>query len=680
MTQTATNIVCPLSTFMKKGPAMKNSVSKFLCSLSLARAGLAPGLVILLVGGTGPRLAAQSDNFNSGALSSNWSHYDSGMIAAANGVSGLDVTYSFPTDGTGGDALRIQCPADAPYDSAFGPARALVFRTDVLYNGRFSLGVDVIAWNNNIDQAFGPFWFIQDPGPGTTDGYVLTFEPVGGNEVRISRVDSEVGTAVAITGTVVLDPTQRYRFLATSHDGSTFLGQVFNSTDLANPVAGAIASDSSYSGGHMGLLSYDAASPAVNGADVTYDNYNATAPAAGAMGATVAHLAPAPGERAAAIYPTVSVAILNRDTTVSASSILLWMDGTLVPASALTIVGSITEAKNPASVPNTFAGATVSYPIPSLLPPGSVHTNSIAFSDSLGSWQTNTWAWTTAYPYLFASNSLPIGTLSVPGFDARMVQSSAANISGTGGLDNSVASAEAVLANPPQYKVDLAATNIVQFLAWDLNATAYGAVTNFPGLCIPPATVNSFAVETFAYLQLTAGHQQFYVHDDDTVGIYSGTNLMDTSIVLVQTTGVTHAPFDFIVEADGLYPFHIIYEQGGGSAYLVLHSVNLSDNSQTLVNAPGGVSAFYPLVCKSSTSVAGPYTVDAAANAGNALTTASVLCDGSGAALNLAVTGGTLTVPISGPAKFYRLDGPRATQITSITKSGSNVVITYQAP
>jgi len=123
-----------------------------------------------------------------------------------------------------------------------------------------------------------------------------------------------------------------------------------------------------------------------------------------------------------------------------------------------------------------------------------------------------------------------------------------------------------------------------------------------------------------------------------------------------------------------------MYEQGQGSAFLVMHSVNLSDNSETLLNAPGGVNAFYPLVCRSSTSVAGPYTADAAANAGNVLTTASTLCDGAGAALNLTVTGGTLTVPISGPAKFYLLDSPRPTKITGFTKAGSSLVITYEVP
>jgi len=107
--------------------------------------------------------------------------------------------------------------------------------------------------------------------------------------------------------------------------------------------------------------------------------------------------------------------------------------------------------------------------------------------------------------------------------------------------------------------------------------------------------------------------------------------------------------------------------------------VNLSDGSKTLVNATGGVNAYYPLVCQSSASVAGPYAVDAAANAGNVIITAGVLCDGAGTALNQSLTGGTVTVPISGAKRFYRLNAPRSSTITGITKSGSNVVITYQA-
>ena len=42
------------------------------------------------------------------------------------------------------------------------------------------------------------------------------------------------------------------------------------------------------------------------------------------------------------------------------------------------------------------------------------------------------------------------------------------------------------------------------------------------------------------------------------------------------------------------------------------------------------------------------------------------------------VTGGTLTFPIPSAPKYYRLDGPRKTKITSVAKSGSNLVINYQ--
>jgi hypothetical protein len=145
----------------------------------------------------------------------------------------------------------------------------------------------------------------------------------------------------------------------------------------------------------------------------------------------------------------------------------------------------------------------------------------------------------------------------------------------------------------------------------------------------------------------------------------------------VENNGTTHLDFNLVAAADGLYPIHIIYEQGGGAACLVLTS--LDGGATNVVNTSGAPTAYYPLAVKSATAVAGPYTADAAANAGNVLATADVLCDGTGTALNQTLTGGTITVPISGSPKFYRLDGPRPSKITSIKKSGSNVVITYQA-
>jgi hypothetical protein len=339
----------------------------------------------------------------------------------------------------------------------------------------------------------------------------------------------------------------------------------------------------------------------------------------------------------------------------------------------------VSKPHNPAANGTAFPGATVTYSNGVLYAWGSQHTNTVAFKDSNNTWQTNTWTWTTAYPYLFAGDSLPIGSLSTRGFDARLAHSAAANMGGSGGLNNSLASARAVLTVPPQYAVDYAATGLVQSVAWALDASSYGANTNFPGLCIGTTTYqDSFAVETFTYLQLSAGVHRFYVDSDDAVGVYSGTNLADTSTVLVQNNGTLHTSFDFVVAADGLYPFTIIYQEGGHPAVLVLSSENLSDGTRTLLNDTGGVPAFYPLVWSSATSVAGPYTVDAVASANNSIRTSNVLCDGSGDPLNQVVTGGTLSVPVGSAAKFYRLAAPRSSKITSIKKTGSNLVINYQ--
>lgn len=668
------------------------SYSKLLCSPSRSLAGLAAAAALSLAGAGALLAQTITDNFNDQSDAS-WTEYNLAVIGAGYG----GATFTFPPNPAGPSgnyAYRIQAGPTGSDPFGIGPARAGSFRADALYGGppysvRFLAGVDLVAWNPaTLDQDVGMLFMVNPTtiGPGSTDGYALSYQ-ASDTTLYLSTVTSEATHTIG-EQPVALDPTHQYRLVVSTHDGFTFLGTVFDTAQSNNPVASALTQDYTYQNapGVFALVVLQEQHPSDKGVDATFDNYYSTAPAAGTMPATVTDLSPPPAGKATEIYPTVSVGILNRDTTVNASSIQLWLDGVRIPNGSLTIDPNyVYKPNNPSANGQSFPGATITCSNLTLYPVGTRHTNAVVFMDSNSVLQSNAWTWTTAYPFLSASNSLPLGSLSLPGFDARMVQSSAANIGGTGGLNNSVASAKAVLAY--QYAVDLAATNIVQAVAWGLNAgqngSEYGAITNFPGLCIPPGNPNSFAVQTLAYLQLTAGYHQFYVDSDDTVGIYSGTNLTDTSIVLLETTGVAHQSFAFVVEADGLYPFNIIYEEGGGAAYLVLNSVNLSDNSQTLLNTPGGVPAFYPLVCKSSTSVAGPYTVDAAANLGNVLAEIPVSCDGTNInmmSFNQEVTGGTLTVPISGPTKFYRLDGPRATRITGINKSGSNWVIPYLAP
>ena len=81
-----------------------------------------------------------------------------------------------------------------------------------------------------------------------------------------------------------------------------------------------------------------------------------------------------------------------------------------------------------ADYPHIFPGATITYQIPDLLPNLSKHTNIVVFQSEESVWYTNSWTWTSAWPYLWASNSLPLGTLSATGFRARTVQSVNANL------------------------------------------------------------------------------------------------------------------------------------------------------------------------------------------------------------------------------------------------------------
>ncbi|MEI7935271.1 MAG: immunoglobulin domain-containing protein [Verrucomicrobiota bacterium] len=568
---------------------MQEPPSGLLCPLSPARVGWAPALVILLLGVATLQAQTIIDDFNSGN-DTNWTHYALPLYGTP--------SYTFPPDGSGGYAYRIQAPPTGTDPFGLRNARAGSLRMQASYTNRFSVGVDLLTANTTWNHYVGMVFKLRNIGLGTTAGYAAL---CSANMIYLESITNEASTFIG--GQLVpFDPTHSYRLVVSTHDGSTYLLTAFDKLQPNSPLASAISSDHTYDGvaGPCGLMVVQEDYPsAIEGGDATFDKYLSTAPAAGAMPATVTDLSPPPAGKATALYPTVAVGILNRDTTVNTNSILLWLDGVQIPYGSLTIDANYVYKPQNAGVNQTyFNGATVTYSNGIQYAWGSQHTNVVAFMDSTSTWQTNTWTWTTAYPYLFASNSLPIGSLSLPGFNTRLVVSykpgslAYANIA-NGGLHNSLVSAQAVLASPSQYSSNLSSTNIAQLVAWDLTPPdIYGAVSNFPGL---GTNQNSFALQAAAYLQLTAGLHRFYVDSDDCVAIYSGTNVTDTSTVLFARYDGTvyHESFDFLVAADGLYPFNIIYEQGTGPAYLVLHSVNLADNSQTLLNAPGGIRAFY---------------------------------------------------------------------------------------
>lgn len=658
---------------------MKNSSATFRSSLSLARAGLASALAIILLGAAAPPLAAQSDNFNDGN-DTGWSHYS----LTAFGIPYGGTSYTFPNDDSTGKAYHIEVAATGTDPYGVKNARGGSYLPTPTYTSRFSVASDLLSWSTTGRPTFGLMWYMHSIGLGTTLGYVGTWSPNAAN-IYLSMVYTEgqayYFAALNKDGDLTLNSTDRIRMEVSSHDGQTFVMTAYNLLEPNTPWCSAIGQDTAWYGigGSSGFLIFNEDYPATYGASATFDNYFASEPAANAMPAMVTDVYPPPGGKCTTIYATNTVMILNRDTSVTYdnASIALCLDGVWLPQASIGIDWNIdwSGVSKPGnrSYPNLFGGATVTYPITNLLTWGSKHTNIFAFKDSAEVWRTNTWTWTVAYPHLFASNSLPIGSLTARGFDVRMAQTTNGGVN----LENSLARARQQLAGT--IPVDQRATSIVQVLDWNKNS-AYPA--NVPGLCPGnnAAPIN-IAVESCAYLHLTAGLHRFHINTDDRAGAYSGVNLASANALWEASGSTANTTFEFVVQADGLYPFSCLWEETGGSAALHLWSVDLNDSSEVLINdsadPAGVVKAYYPVVCKSSAAAAGPYAL--ATGAANVLNVVDQFNSDCGSAvIGQKVTGGTLTIPLSGTAQYYLLDAPRKTRITNINKGASNVVITYQ--
>jgi hypothetical protein len=212
-----------------------------------------------------PNLTAQSDNFNDGSDQPEWTRYD--PIGSAIG----SFARFQPTNG----AYRISVPASP--DPRLGPARAGALRTEVTYSN-FFVSVDLVDWNENVNQAFGIIARIKEPGLGSTDGYAMTYN-FGGHDIDMTWFTDEdprspkgggIGpnTGDKITN-FVKGKVYRFEFAG---KGDTLKARVYQLPDTMNPVASITGTDTHYSQGYSGLLIYDN-SGGGGIADATYDNY-----------------------------------------------------------------------------------------------------------------------------------------------------------------------------------------------------------------------------------------------------------------------------------------------------------------------------------------------------------------------------------------------------------------------
>src|SRR6266536_5305800 len=202
---------------------------------STGRAKLEFVFVALWIGlGMLPRAIAQSDDFNDGN--------DTGWVRFGLNSAGLPpATYSFPDDGFGGKAYRIQSPAPPIPDA--GPARSFSYRTNIYTD--FYAAVDAATWDNTLNQAFGFLFRASNIGLGTTDGYVINYDPSQGSggrgQIQINAVTGELPTTIT-AGNISLVPTHRYRFVLTAV-GNSLTGQVYDFNDLTQPLVTINAPD-----------------------------------------------------------------------------------------------------------------------------------------------------------------------------------------------------------------------------------------------------------------------------------------------------------------------------------------------------------------------------------------------------------------------------------------------------
>jgi hypothetical protein len=216
----------------------------------------------------GQSLKAQSDDFNDGN-DNGWTRYDP-LGTVVPGFAKYQVTNG---------AYRISVPASP--NTAFGPARAGALRTEVTYSN-FFVSVDLIDWNETVNQAFGIIARVKEPGLGSTDGFAMTYD-FGGQDIDITWFTDE-RTSTGFGGGIGSGPDKitnfvhgkvyRFEFVG---KGDLLKARVYRLPDNINPIASisgtAVGTPATYVSGLAGLLVYDNTSAMTGIADATFDNY-----------------------------------------------------------------------------------------------------------------------------------------------------------------------------------------------------------------------------------------------------------------------------------------------------------------------------------------------------------------------------------------------------------------------
>ena len=191
-------------------------------------------------------------------------------------IVGASSIVSFPDDSAGGKAYRLQSPAPPVPDA--GPGRTFTFREESLSD--FYAAVDIIDWNNDVDQAFGILFRATSIGLGQTLGYVFNYDPQQASGAR-GQIQFNIVTGEAAAGTIgaanlSLEPGRNYRFVMEAV-GTEFTAHIYDLKNLTAPIVSFTATDDSYGEGAAGLFNFYRGDEVTDSdlgiADTTFDNF-----------------------------------------------------------------------------------------------------------------------------------------------------------------------------------------------------------------------------------------------------------------------------------------------------------------------------------------------------------------------------------------------------------------------
>lgn len=243
-------------------PASRNSARSLFSSFT----ALAAVLAFL---GWQSKAMAQSDNFDSGTLSSAWTKevFDPSLAS-----------FTFPASGSG-KALRIQA---YPFAGLSAPAAGAILQTNNYTD--FYLAVDVVNWAVE-NQAIVLLAHWTPNGLAGDEGIICNYdaaqdgEAAGdrkGGQFQINTVAPGFNTTTLATGEITLEPGRSYR-LVFKATGTIHTGQIYDLHDLTKPLITIYADDNgAHTEGLCGFLSFSR-NGVVGVTDVTIDNYYAAA-------------------------------------------------------------------------------------------------------------------------------------------------------------------------------------------------------------------------------------------------------------------------------------------------------------------------------------------------------------------------------------------------------------------